>query len=113
MSINIDELIQKEMERHKTKMEVYMEIKNSMTQLSAPTQHISKGKPSQETIISYAINTIRQNPEMMKVTKIADAMRKDGYEVTKELANTMGKKILFKSGKFKINAETRYWESVE
>lgn len=116
--INIDELIKKEQERHKAKMEVYMEIKELESQKNTPPnnvpiQTISRGKPTPDDIISYATKIIREYPEMKKINKVINAMRNDGFEITKELANLMGQKVLLKSEKFRINKKTKFWEIIE
>ena len=52
-------------------------------------------------------NNTTEKFDIEKINKVINAMRNDGFEITKELANLMGQKVLLKSEKFRINKKTK------
>ena len=90
-----------EIQRNEAKISVYEDIIKEVE---------SQNKPlNEEDMIRVATQMIKVNPNMQRVKAIANKLREEPIDFDANLLGTM----LENTGKFKINAETKYWEIIE
>jgi hypothetical protein len=70
----------------------------------------SQKKPLTENdLVRVAKNAVKEDPQMQRVKKIVSALRNEGFDVD---GNSLSAKLI-KTGKFRINKDTKYWEDVD
>jgi hypothetical protein len=69
----------------------------------------AKKELTEDELIAVEKDTIKENPEMQRVTLIAANLRKKGFEFDGDL---LARKLV-KTGKFKQNADSKFWEIIK
>ena len=90
-----------EIARNEAKISVLGEM---VLELNSPKKDMTS-----EDMICVAKKVISEDTQMQRVTKIVSALKDEGFDVD---GNALSGKLI-RTGKFRINPETKYWEIID